>query len=96
MFNVTFTGHHEITLEVEQEQSLLLVAKRAGVPLTHRCGGHARCGTCRVRVVEGGEHLTERGETETRILDILKADPDERLACQSWVRGDVTIRVERS
>ncbi len=93
MFKVTFTGKHEGIVELEQELSLLHAARRAGVELTHRCGGHARCGTCRVTVEEGGAHLSEKGAAETRILGILKAGSEERLACQTWAHGDASVRI---
>lgn len=94
MFTIRFTGKHEGQAEAEQELSLLHAAKRAEVALDHRCGGHARCGTCKVTVVEGAAHLTERGAAETRVLGVLKAGPDDRLACQCWTRGDVTVTVD--
>jgi ferredoxin len=36
--------------------------------------------------------LSERGVAETRVLGILKAQPDQRLACQAWAKGDVSCR----
>lgn len=93
MFKVTFTGTQEATAELEQELSLLHAARRAGVALTHRCGGHARCGTCRVTVEAGAEHLSEMGSAEARILGILKASPVERLACQAWAQGDAAVNI---
>lgn len=93
MFKVTFSGKQNVTAELEQELSLLHAARRAGVELTHRCGGHARCGTCRVTVEDGADHLSEKGGAETRILGILKASPEERLACQAWAQGDAVVKI---
>lgn len=62
--------------------------------LNHSCGGHARCGTCRVTIEEGAEHLSEAGPAEARVLKILRAAPEERLACQARARGEVCCRVE--
>jgi ferredoxin len=45
-----------------------------------------------VTVVSGGEHLSEKGTAETRVLQALRAEPDQRLACQTWARGDATIK----
>ena len=50
------------------------------------------CGTCLVTVVEGAEHLSEKGGAESRVLLALKANPDQRLACQTWARGDVSVK----
>jgi ferredoxin len=45
-----------------------------------------------VTVVEGAEHLSEKGAAETRVLQALKANPDQRLACQTWAQGDVSVK----
>ena len=91
MPNVTFQGKVQGQASCERETSLLAAAQQAGTPVTHRCGGHARCGTCLVTVTTGAEHLTEPGAVEARVLAILKAGPGQRLACQAWARGDVTV-----
>ena len=75
-----------------ERRALLAASAKANVPLNHRCGGHARCGTCLVTVVEGAEHLSEKGGAESRVLLALKANPDQRLACQTWARGDVSVK----
>lgn len=93
MFTIRFEAKQPGTAEAEQELSLLAAANRAEVPLTHRCGGHARCGTCRVTVLEGAQGLSEIGAAEKRILGILKAGPEERLACQCWAKADATVKV---
>ncbi|WP_243314966.1 2Fe-2S iron-sulfur cluster-binding protein [Geothrix paludis] len=92
MHTIRFDGKKPGSAECEQETALLAASTRAGVPLNHRCGGHARCGTCLVTVVEGAEHLSEKGTAETRVLEVLKAGPDQRLACQAWARGDVSVK----
>ncbi len=94
MIQVTFTGTTHGTAELDREQSLLAAASKAGADLTHRCGGHARCGTCRVTVESGQEHLTPMGTTERRVLETLGVGPDVRLACQAWARGEVCCRVD--
>ena len=78
--------------ECDRETALLAASAKASVPLPHTCGGHARCGTCLVTVQSGAEHLSEMGAAETRVLRALKANPDQRLACQTWARGDVSVK----
>lgn len=91
MHTIRFDGKKPGTADCEQETALLAASTKAAVPLPHRCGGHARCGTCLVTIVEGAEHLSEKGATEIRVLAVLKAKPDQRLACQAWARGDVKV-----
>jgi ferredoxin len=94
MFKVTFKGRQTVEVPLEMELSLLAAAAKGGMEVRHQCGGHARCGTCRMTVEEGAEHLSPAGPTETRILGILKAAPGERLGCQAWAAGDVVLRVD--
>ena len=92
MHTIRFDGKTPGQAECDRETALLAASTKAHVPLPHRCGGHARCGTCLVTVVEGAEHLSEMGGAETRVLKALKANPDQRLACQTWARGDVQVK----
>lgn len=92
MHSIRFEGKTSGSAECDRETALLAASTKAEVPLPHRCGGHARCGTCIVTVLEGAEHLSEKGAAETRVLQALKANPDQRLACQTWARGDVNVK----
>jgi ferredoxin len=94
MIKVVFKGRHAGEIALEREAPILAAAAKGEVALNHRCGGHARCGTCLVTVEAGGEHLTPMGAAETRILKILKAKPGQRLGCQAWAQGDVTCRID--
>jgi adenylate cyclase len=92
MHTVRFDGKTPGTAECERETALLAASVKAAVPLPHRCGGHARCGTCLVTVVEGADQLSDQGAAEARVLQALRANPDQRLACQTWARGDVAVK----
>jgi len=92
MHAIKFEGKTAGVAECDRETALLAASAKASVPLPHTCGGHARCGTCLVTVQSGAEHLSEMGAAETRVLRALKANPDQRLACQTWARGDVSVK----
>ena len=54
------------------------------------CGGYGQCGTCIVEIVEGIEQLSPRTDFEIKKL---KRKPDNyRLACQTMVNGDVSVK----
>jgi ferredoxin len=54
----------------------------------------ATCGTCHVEVLEGQELLEPPGEKERELLQVLRARPNERLACQARsLPGQGRIRV---
>jgi ferredoxin len=90
MFTITFKGKSTGQVELERELSILAAATKGDVDLTHRCGGHARCGTCLITIESGDDKLSEPLGSEKRILQILKAQPNQRLACQAWARGDAS------
>ncbi|NKB17978.1 MAG: (2Fe-2S)-binding protein [Pseudanabaena sp. CRU_2_10] len=54
------------------------------------CGGYGQCGTCIVEITEGIENLSPRTDFESKKL---KRKPNNyRLACQTMVNGDVSVR----
>ena len=94
MFKVTFKGKITAEIDLERELSLLAAAAKSETVLTHRCGGHARCGTCLVTIEDGQEQVSPMGTAETRVLKILKAGENQRLACQAWAKGNVGCRLD--
>ncbi len=94
MFTISFSGKIGGEVALEQELNLLGAAAKGGLALNHRCGGHARCGTCLVTVLAGMDQLSPVGAAEARVLRVLKAKDGQRLGCQSWANGDVSCRVD--
>lgn len=54
----------------------------------------ADCGICLFRVTSGQEHLGPVTKREADFLQAMRADKDERLACQCRVFGDISLRIE--
>jgi ferredoxin len=81
-------------LEAEAGRKLVLVLEDNGIDILHRCGGNARCTTCRVEVLAGDPG--EIGEPERAIL-ATKTDLGERtrLSCQIRVIDDLHVKVVR-
>ena len=90
MPNVTVEG--EKTFPVEPGKKLVLAIEDAGIDIMHRCGGNARCTTCRVQVVSGEPAPMEELERE-RLAREASLGPDIRLSCQIRVESDLTVRV---
>ena len=82
----------ERRIEVDEGEFILEAALRFNIPHTHVCGKLARCSTCRVLVVEGLENCGERNSAERAISEQLHFTPAIRLACQTQVFDDVTVR----
>lgn len=70
-----------------------------GMDKIFNCRGRGSCGTCRVLVTKGMENCSEPGTKEkVRLFFSLAAigyEDQMRLACQTKVKGDITI-VERA
>jgi adenylate cyclase len=73
-------------------ESVLSASLRAGIPLTNECRGNARCSTCRVLVLNGLEFCCPRNEKERVLAAQLHFGERVRLACQTTIVGDVTLR----
>ncbi|MCB0366499.1 MAG: (2Fe-2S)-binding protein [Bdellovibrionaceae bacterium] len=63
----------------------------AGRPVASSCGGEGVCGRCRVQVVSGSENLSAETMVETRRKNELAIPAGERLSCQAYVLGDVSV-----
>lgn len=79
------------TFDVEEGKRLVLaIEEDAGVEILHRCGGHARCTTCRAEYLESEPEKITRAELEIlRGKDLLGV---ARLSCQALVEHDVGVR----
>ncbi len=82
------------TLEVAAGQKLVLAIEDAGIDILHRCGGIAKCTTCRVEIL-GGEAPAMQAPEEARLALEAELPPQTRLSCQIRVENDLTIRVLR-
>lgn len=80
------------TADTEPGETILQASLRAAIPHAHACGGNARCSTCRVQIVEGLDACTPRNDRETELAARLHFAPEIRLACQTTIEGDVTLR----
>jgi ferredoxin len=87
---VTVLG--EQPFEVETGKKLVLAIEDAGIDILHRCGGNARCTTCRVQVQSGA--APPMGELEAqRLARETDLEPNTRLSCQIRVDSDLEVRV---
>jgi ferredoxin len=80
------------TFEGPEGKKLVLAIEDAGIDILHRCGGNARCTTCRVEVLGGDPG--EMGELERNRLAMETGLADNvRLSCQIHLKDDLSIKV---
>ena len=78
------------TIEVEEGQSILDAALRAGIWLPYACN-HGLCGTCKVDVIEGE---VDHNEASPFALMDVERDENKTLACCATLLSDVVIEAE--
>jgi ferredoxin len=74
-----------------------------GYPLIDMCEDHdtsilfgcrdGACGACMVKVIQGSDKISPMKDDEKDFLETMAAEPNERLACQCKVYGDVVLEV---
>ncbi len=82
------------TIEVAAGRRLVLGIEDAGIDILHRCGGNARCATCRVEMLEGTPTPITEAE-EGRLSELKNRKPTTRLSCQIRVLDNLTVKVRR-
>lgn len=85
--NATANGE-TTTFEVEDGTRLVLALERNGVDILHKCGGWAKCTTCRVTFESGEPSDTTAAEAEiaaSRDLD------GARLSCQVLAENTMSV-----
>ncbi|MCY1277597.1 Phenol hydroxylase P5 protein [compost metagenome] len=78
------------TIEIEEGQTILDAALRAGIYLPHACG-HGLCATCKVQVLDGE---IEHGEASSFALMDFEREEQKCLACCATAESDIVIEAE--
>jgi ferredoxin len=79
--------------EVEKGVRLVIALEDLGGEPLHRCGGFARCTTCRVEFLSGEpDDMTEAERTKLESQENMGAF---RLSCQLTVDNDMRVKVLR-
>jgi class 3 adenylate cyclase/nitrite reductase/ring-hydroxylating ferredoxin subunit len=81
-----------VEFDADEGETLLEAALRAALPLTHACGGRAKCSTCRVWVLAGLDGCPARTDAERALAERLGLGDEVRLACQLRPAGDLRVR----
>lgn len=79
-----------LTVEIEEGQTVLDAALRAGVYLPHACC-HGLCATCKIQVVDGE---VDHGEASSFALMDFEREEQLTLACCATTEGDLVIEAE--
>ena len=91
MFEI-FSQTDNKTIIASPNSTVLEALHDAGVDQIHACGGHGRCTTCRIYIMEGLHNCRPRNEKEAALTSKMEFPPNIRLACQTKIRGNISIR----
>lgn len=80
-----------VTVTVPAGTRIIEVSEKVGAGILYGCR-ESDCGTCLTEVVSGMGNLSEASIFERTTLAEKKAGPNMRLACQTLVLGDATIK----
>ena len=76
--------------DVDQGKRLVKAIESCGVDIGHRCGGNAKCTTCRVNFLEGEPKTMTKAEYDKLIEKELIGEA--RLSCQIVCDHDMSVK----
>jgi len=91
MFEI-FSQTDNKTICASPDSTILEATLKAKINHMHVCGGNARCSTCRVYIMDGLSNCRPRDEKEKQLAEKLGFPQNIRLACQTKISGNITIR----
>jgi adenylate cyclase len=91
MFKI-FSQTDNQTIDASPDDTILEATLKANINHMHVCGGNARCTTCRVNILDGLDNCRPRNEKEKELSEKIGFPRNIRLACQTKINGNVTIR----
>jgi ferredoxin len=93
MATITFITSNGKAVTAPENSNLLRVSLREKGGIPFKCGG-GLCGTCRCRIEQGLENTDEVKPKERNHLTEEDLKNGYRMACQTFVNGDVSVSWE--
>lgn len=90
MISVTFITNDNKVVQAPENSNLLRVSLREKGGIPFKCGG-GLCGTCKCLIERGLEHTDEVKAKERKHLSEEQLAQGYRMACQTFMRGDVAV-----
>jgi len=86
------TANGTQTFDAAEGKKLVLAIEDAGIDILHRCGGNARCTTCRVEILDGDPGEMRELERNRLAMETDLAE-NVRLSCQIRVNDALQVKV---
>jgi 2Fe-2S ferredoxin len=85
------TTHGERVFRIRDGGTLLAAALRARLPVARSCRGEGLCAACRMRILDGAQHVAAPSPAERQLAARYPLSPHERYACLARVHGECTV-----
>lgn len=83
----------DVTVTVPAGTRVIEVSEKVGAGIIYGCR-EGDCGTCLMRIEDGGENLSEPTALEDKVLKENMAGKGMRLACQAQIIGEGQVNVK--
>jgi len=93
MIEITFVTNDNKMVQAPEKSNLLRISIREQGGIPFKCGGGI-CGTCKCRIVEGKDNTDKIKPKERRHLTEDDFEQGFRMACQTFLNGDVKVEWE--
>lgn len=90
MIQITFLSNDNKSVNAPPDSNLLRVSLREKGGIPFKCGG-GLCGTCKCKIESGIEHTDSIKDKEKRHLSDAEIENGYRMACQTFVNGDISV-----
>ena len=90
MIQITFLSNNAKVVSAPEGGNLLRISLREQGGIPFKCGG-GLCGTCKCRIEHGVEHTDAIKAKERRHLSEDQLKQGWRMACQTFVSGDIAV-----
>lgn len=90
MIKITFLNNGEKVASAPEDSNLLRVSIREQGGIPFKCGGGI-CGTCKCKIEKGLENTDVVKPKERNHLTDAELAEGYRMACQTFLRGDVQV-----
>lgn len=90
MIQVTFLTNNGKVVSAPENSNLLRVSLREQGGIPFKCGGGI-CGTCKCKIESGLENTDAIKDKERNHLSEADFAAGHRMACQTFVKGDVSV-----
>ncbi|MCE8042653.1 2Fe-2S iron-sulfur cluster-binding protein [Billgrantia desiderata] len=95
MPDITFITNDGKVVSAPEDSNLLRISLREKGGIPFKCGG-GLCGTCKCLVEEGRENTDAVKKKEEKLLSAEELEQGYRLACQTFLKGDVKVSWEET